>query len=115
MSTTTRNKSVDFDRLNYELRTRGLNMRQASIKMGRSDTYLGNMKPKGHLPTSTLVMMDTLWNVKYDDVKPIKAKEPEAKISPSEIRGEFVTMSNEDLRHIITEAVKDAFVWYANR
>ena len=109
-----RNKSVDFDRLNYELRARGLNMRQASIKMGRSDTYLANMKPKGHLPISTLVVIDTLWNVKYDDVKPIKVKEPEVEISPSEIKGEFVTMSKEDLRHIITEAVKDAFVWYAN-
>lgn len=113
MGIRTNNRSVDFDKLNIELHKRGLNMGSASKEMGRSSSYLGGMKKKGYLPTTTLILFDTIWNIKYEDIEPTKIEEAEVVEEPKATE-EFVMMSKEELRYIITEAVKDAFTWYAN-
>lgn len=105
------NKDVDFNKLNTELKKRGWSVRSASIQMGRSAGYLTCMKAKGYLPESTLVMLDSIWNIKYEDIAPTESKESMAAL----IENMPLTVEGEELRYIITEAVKDAFVWYANR
>ena len=107
-------KNVDFDKLVAKLHERGLNMRTASIQIGKSDTYLGGMKKKGHLTESTLIMLDAMWNIKYDDIAPTVVEEPKAVEEPTPENSETLNITKEELRYIITEAVKDAFVWYAN-
>lgn len=114
MSITTKIKAVDFDKLSTELRKRGLNMRQASIRMGRCETYLSGMKRAERLSDQSILMLDVMWNIKYKDIAPTKKEEPAMeKVSESAPKN-ALTISGEELRHIITEAVKDAFTWYAN-
>lgn len=115
MATSAKNRNVDFKKLNNEFRKRGLNCRRAAIRMGRSETYFGGMKQKGYLSESTLVMLDSLWNIKYEDIEPIKVEEPSVSNESEKVEEvETFTMSKDELRFIITEAVKDAFTWYAN-
>lgn len=115
MGTVAKIKDVDFDKLSNKLNERGLNMRKASLQMGKSGAYLGGMKKTGHLTESTLILLDAMWNIKYEDVEPTKVEEPFASNESEKVEGvETFTMSKEELRYIITEAVKDAFTWYAN-
>ena len=115
MATRTKNRTVDFEKLNNKLHERGLNYRRAAIRMGRNETYFGGMKQKGYLSESTLIMLDSLWNIKYEDIEPTKVEEPSVSNESEKVEGvETFTMSKDELRFIITEAVKDAFTWYAN-
>ena len=108
-------KTISFDKLSSELKERGLNFRNASIQMGKSETYLGGMKRKGHLTESTLIMLDALWNIKYADIAPaVVAKESKSADESKPMNGDSLILTKEELRYIITEAVKDAFTWYAN-
>ena len=111
MGVRSNNKDVDFSKLNAELNKRGWSVRSASIQMGRSAGYLTCMKAKGYLPESTFVMLDSIWNIKYEDIAPTESEEP--MVAPTENMP--LTVEGEELRYIITEAVKDAFMWYANR
>ena len=111
MGVRSNNKDVDFSKLNAELAKRGWSVRSASIKMGRSAGYLTCMKAKGYLPESTLIILNSIWDIKYEDIAPTESEEPMA--APTENMP--LTIEGEELRYIITEAVKDAFVWYANR
>lgn len=114
MGTVAKIKDVDFDKLSNKLNERGLNMRKASLQMGKSDSYLGGMKRTGHLTESTLILLDAMWNIKYEDVEPAKVEKAITTEEVEKVETETVTMSKEELRYIITEAVKDAFTWYAN-
>ena len=114
MGTVAKIKDVDFDKLSNKLHERGLNMRKASIQIGKSDAYLGSMKKKGYLTESTLIMLDVMWNIKYDDIAPTVAEKPKTVEEPTPENSETLNITKEELRYIITEAVKDAFVWYAN-
>lgn len=118
MGTVAKIKDVDFNKLSGKLKERGLNMRKASLLMGKSDAYLGGMKKTGHLTESTLILLDAMWNIKYEEVEPTIVEEPIAveEVEPSAVenKAETVAITKEELRYIITEAIKDAFNWYAN-
>lgn len=106
------NRKVDFDKLLVELRKRGIRATEASEAMGRSSSYLAGMRKNGHLPEATIIMLDKLWNIKYEDIKPSETtteKPSEAKTEDAKI-----TITHNELREIITESIKDAFTWYAN-
>ena len=112
MGISIKNRDVDFNRLTTEFRKRGLTTAQASKQMGRSVSYFSGMKIKGYLPESTLVMLESMWNIKYEDIAPV---EPPKTDEPKSADSEMLTISKDELRFIITEAIKDAFVWYANK
>ena len=114
MGTVANIKAVDFNKLSDKLYERGLNLRSASIRMGKSDSYLGGMKKKEYLTESTLIMLNALWNIKYDDIAPAVAEEPNPVEGSKPTESESLTITKEELRCLITEAIKDAFVWYAN-
>lgn len=111
MGVRSNNKDVDFSKLNAELAKRGWSVRSASIKMGRSAGYLTCMKAKGYLPESTLIILNSIWDIKYEDIAPTESEEPMVE----QAENVPLTVEGEELRYIITEAVKDAFMWYANR
>lgn len=113
MGISIKNVNVDFDKLRAELFKRGLTITQASTQMGRSSSYFSGMKSKGYLPESTLIMLDSMWNIKYEDIAPVEP--PKAGEPKSSVDSEMLTISKDELRFIITESIKDAFVWYANR
>ena len=115
MARTHNNKDVDFDKLKREFVKRGWNASQASLYIGKQQGYFASMKQKGYLPQSTLLLLDSIFNIKYEDIKPenkVPTKEAAEKIEESAAP---ITLTKEELRFIITEAVKDAFIWYANR
>lgn len=111
------NKAVDFRRLEAEFKKRGLHANEVAIQLGRTLSYFGGMKKKGYLPHATIIMLDSLLNIKYEDIMPmIEAEEVPSfeETEQTEIKP-TITMTKQELRYIITEAVKDAFTWYANK
>lgn len=93
---------VDGGKLKNELHKRGITMTDASIQMGRTKSYIAQVISNGKTTKATIVTLKSLYNI------------DEADISPS---GEVVSTPQdmEALKVVIREAVKEAFVWYANQ
>lgn len=115
------NRIVDFDKLYTEFKKRDVSANAVATQIGRAGSYFHSMRKKGYLPEATLIMLDTLWNIKYESIKPTAetaeptvAEQPE-KDEANEVKEPTLVLTKEELRHTITEAVKDAFMWYANR
>lgn len=115
MARTHNNKAVDFDKLKREFVKRGCNPSQASLRIGKQQGYFASMKQKGYLPQSTLLLLDSIFNIKYEDIKSNKDVPTEEVVGRVEESAAPITLTKEELRYIITEAVKNAFMWYANR
>lgn len=115
MARTHNNKEIDFDKLKMEFAMRGINASKASKCIGRSSGYFSNMKGSGYLPEATLILLDAKFGIEYEDIKPSEV------VPTTEVQIEFeksaapITLTKEELRYIITESIKDAFMWYANR
>lgn len=115
------NRIVDFDKLYTEFKKRDVSANAVATQLGRAGSYFHSMRKKGYLPEATLIMLDTLWNIKYESIKPTaEAEEPTVAEQPekneaNEVKEPTAILTKEELRYIITEAVKDAFMWYANR
>ena len=102
---------VDGQKLQDELKKRGMNLTEASLDMGRSPCYLANVKRDGRTTETTLKLLEANYNIKREDIE--LAWEPPTKTeAPAEEPKVEVDMAA--LQKCITEAVKEAFIWYAN-
>ena len=111
------NMSVDFNKLEDEFKKRGLKATKVCDEMGRTSSYITCMKPKGYLPKATIIMLDKMWNIKYEDIEPTEDEDvvvTEALADVEDTPNSSVSITKEELRYIITESIKDAFTWYAN-
>lgn len=109
------NKTVDIDfaKLTEELKKRGKTFRAASEEMGFSRSYLSAMRCEGHLPQRTMVALKGVYGITEDEIKLVApVAEPEPEVEEPEVEVTGIDMAA--LQKCITEAVKDAFVWYAN-
>ena len=117
MGARTNTKAVDFDKLEKQFTQRGLRPSGVARQIGRAPGYFGVMKKKGRLSVATIILLDTLLSIKYEDIEPMEEKPtPELDTENSEPVGNSasIELTSDELRYIITEAVKDAFTWYAN-
>ena len=110
----TKSKMVNFNKLEAEFKKRGLRSNAVAMQIGRNPGYFSGMKAKGYLPEATILMLDSILNIKYEDIEPLEVEQPSVEATERASAEIPITMTKEELRYIITEAVKDAFVWYAN-
>lgn len=108
MARNNKNVKVDFNKLAKELERRDRKFSTASLEMGFSHGYLSSMRCEGHLPQRTMVMLKTMYDINAEDIVLGVVEKP---VAPVEANG--VDMAA--LQKCITEAVKEAFVWYANQ
>lgn len=66
---------IDKVRLINEIGRRGMTMSEASREMGMSRTFLQMAANRGTISESTMVMLNKLWNIKYEDIRPIRQEE----------------------------------------
>lgn len=94
--------AIDGDKLKNELHKRGITMTDASLQMGRTKNYVAQIVSTGRTPRATLVVLKSLYNI------------DEADISPNDVEAPM-PQDMEALKTVIREAVKEAFMWYANQ
>ena len=63
-------KPVDYEKLKALFIRRGLKLESVSIEMGHTGHFLSHSKETGHLSNAALKMLDMMYNVKYDEIKP---------------------------------------------
>lgn len=105
---------IDRNKLKRELARRGTNLQQASFAIGRSRSYLGTGGAEGRIPKSAIMLLESKFGIKQEDIEAVE------EITKADIPVSVPVPSNngidmDELKTVITEAIKEAFVWYANR
>lgn len=66
---------VDEGRLREVLKERGLSLAQVSIDMGYARTALAKKLKEGKITQPDSKLLETIYNIKYDDYKPLTVAE----------------------------------------
>lgn len=61
---------VDFDKLTRAIVSRNLDNAKASRMMGYESGYLQKVKSYHHLRTSSVLMLERMFGIGYDEIKP---------------------------------------------
>ena len=100
---------IDSEKIRKELKRRGLNMRQASLEMGRSAGYLKTTLSKGIISVSSMMLIEHMYGIKQADVEIKKAeevKEPEKQ--PDIDYDKIYEVIYTAVYHAVKQAWKDA-------
>ena len=76
---------INVKELEHELRRRGITLSEASREMGFRSNYFGNIKNRGYLPKTTILLLDKLYGIKEEQYSAEKKEEPKAEEKPVEI------------------------------
>ena len=70
---------VDYDKLTRAIASRNLDGAKASRQMGFESGYLQNVKRYQHLRKTSVLMLERMFGISYDEIKP---DEPAAAVEP---------------------------------
>lgn len=71
---------VDYDKMARAIFSRNLDCSKASRQMGFESGYLQKVKREHHLRTSSVLMLERMFGISYDEIKP---DEPAAAVEAS--------------------------------
>lgn len=61
---------VDYDKLTRAIVSRNLDCSKASRQMGFASGYLQNVKRYQHLRKTSVLMLESMFGISYDEIKP---------------------------------------------
>ena len=93
---------IDGEKLKRILMTKG-HITALSEDMGKGPAYLSRACFDGKLTESSALLLERLWNIKYDDYKPEEEKEEEPVIETKASETEIVTKYEALLKTIISQ------------
>lgn len=67
--TRTPTKKIDGESLRKELEQRNLQLKQTSLDIKKSSSYLSGVISKGVIDPTVLLLLESKYNIKYDDIK----------------------------------------------
>ena len=82
---------VDYDKLTRAIASRNLDGAKASRQMGFESGYLRNVKRYQHLRKNSLLMLERMFGISYDEIKP---DEPAAAVeaAPERLQDDMADM-----------------------
>lgn len=99
--------TVSKEKCVKELKKRKLTMCDVSRELGHSKHFIANGLDQGRFTQSTVKMLETLYNIKYDDIK--QNGEPEQiEMEISDIKKAGIDLK--ELYDVIYEAVKSGII-----
>lgn len=65
-----KNLPIDYDKLTRAIASRNLDCSKASRQMGFESGYLQNVKRYRHLRKTSVLMLERMFGISYDEIKP---------------------------------------------
>ena len=97
--------NIDGKKLNDEIKKRNLSVGEVEAAIGRSRSFLSKAVKSGRLKEGDVKLLDLIYNIKYDNIKPDKN---ELKKAMPEIKIEGIT--KDELSNLIYKAVYSAVI-----